>query len=228
MPSSVNDPGRGWHNRGMAARGKDETPDERPPVRGPEVDPDVLDLWSPPPTALNLDASDLWGDDALDRLAAVLPILGEDVDATPGLGLSPPINQAKDHDLTRGGDLAAGRDLPAAAHPVGAGAGGDVGVDVGVDVGGDVGGGRPARRQEFGTGRVRGLSVAGIVVLLVAVYSISVALAMVWRSNLVTGDPAEQRRVRIVTDGPLPCPMYWVAEQGAASAAPAGSCFFVG
>ena len=226
MPSSVNDPGRGWHNRGMAARGKDETPDEL--VRDRRSTRTCSICGACCSTALNLDASDLWGDDALDRLAAVLPILGEDVDATPGLGLSPPINQAKDHDLTRGGDSAAGRDLPAAAHPVGAGAGGDVGVDVGVDVGGDVGGGRPARRQEFGTGRVRGLSVAGIVVLLVAVYSISVALAMVWRSNLVTGDPAEQRRVRIATHGPLPCPMYWVAEQGAASAAPAGSCFFVG
>jgi hypothetical protein len=66
------------------------------------------------------------------------------------------------------------------------------------------------------------------VVLLAAVYAASVALAMLGRSTLVKGGPTDQRRVRIVTDGQLPCPMYRVPEGGRASSASAGSCFFVG
>ena len=65
----------------MAAGAQDEVPDERHVA---EFGPDqaVVDLWSLPPDAVDLEDEALLDEDsALDRLAAVLPVLGGDLEA---------------------------------------------------------------------------------------------------------------------------------------------------
>lgn len=194
-------------------------PGKRRAGRGPAVGDDVVDLWSLPPDAANLDDATCWNDDeaALDRLAAVLPALGADFD--------PPSKADPDPASC----LGHGSDPVPALEPQAGG------ID-----------GQPARRRPAGQGPVgrgrrsarkeqrdrkrrpgrRGLRPVDILVVLLAVYVAAVAGTLALGSK-VEGIREPAGGQRVVIDGPLPCPMYRLPAARPATTT-GGGCFFVG
>jgi hypothetical protein len=178
------------------------------------VGDDVVDLWSLPPDAANLDDATCWNDDeaALDRLAAVLPALGADFD--------PPSTADPD----RASCFGHGSDPVPALEPQAGG------IDSQLARRRPVGRGRRSARREQQDrkrrpGR-RSLRPVDILVVLLAVYVAAVA------GTLALGSMAEGTREpsggqRVVIDGPLPCPMYRLPAAPPATTT-GGGCFFVG
>jgi hypothetical protein len=179
---------------------------------------DVVDLWSLPPGAANLDDATCWNDDdALDRLAAVLPALGTDFDPPSKTGLDPAsyfgsgTGSASAHE-PQAGDADS---QPARRRPAGQGLAGQ---------------GRRSARQERRSrkrrpGR-RALRPVDILVVLLAVYVAAVAGTLALGSKAGSAhEPTGGQRV--VIDGPLPCPMYRLPAARSATTT-GGGCFFVG
>jgi hypothetical protein len=188
--------------------GSREIPGSEPPSPAGPPGP-VFDLWSPPPGALNLDESLMSDTAALDRLAAVLPVLGPDLDP----------------DLAPGPDLDPGPDLTGPALPASRGTPGPEGLLPAPSRPG------PRSRREIradaGRVRSRGLSPVSVLLLLVVVYTLSVAALLGWDAWSGQGsDPGGREGGGIVIDGPPPCPMYRSPESAKAQAS--GACFFVG
>jgi hypothetical protein len=229
----------------VAARGLDETPGDKAPQE-PEAKGDrgrggeVFDLWSLPPGALSLDGALLGDEEALDRLAAVLPILD---DAEPEPPTFPP--PAQDYEAARyrgavprptpatdplpgvrGERLRRGQvPRPDAHRRPGA-------EDRGLQRSGreaESAGLSRVRRGERARSRggARHLSLGVFLALLLAVYAASVAAMIGFQVVYGQGQGSTGRPGgRIVIDGPLPCPMYRAPQS--AEAASDGTCFFVG
>lgn len=212
IPSPLGDR-RDWHNASVVAPGRDEEPP------GPSADPrasvpgttgPVFDLWSLPPGALNLDEALMDEEATWDRLAAVLPVLGPDLDSdlTDPVLPGPPAPRS-------GAEPGPGRGAEAASGSRAAG------------------GVRPEPRSRRGTrrdlahGRTSGLSVAGLVALLVVVYVASTAAVLAWdRWRGPAPSPAGPAGGKVVIDGPPSCPMYRSQQPGQVQSS--GDCFFVG
>ncbi|HET9657853.1 MAG TPA: hypothetical protein VFP72_21045 [Kineosporiaceae bacterium] len=176
----------------------------------------VPDLWSLPSGAVSLGDEALLGQDsAFDRLAAVLPVLGEEFPPEGEPDLPGGLTRARSdlrgaHDPSPGTGLgrpAAGSNRPGAATDR--------------PRSGHRTPSTPTRTRSRRAARA--LSFRALVAILVAVYVAVVAIDLgvsAWRRG------AEIKPAEVDIDGPIACPMHRVVQPPQAEAD--GTCFFVG
>jgi uncharacterized protein YkwD len=170
-------PPSGWHNSLVVVSGRDEKPDAPPSAQDPGGP--VADLWSLPPGAFNLDEALIDDDAALDRLAAVLPVLGPDLEPDQ---------------LDPGWPVASG--------------GGSSGHDASAGSRSGRRTRREIRGDSSGRGKLS-LSAVSVLLLLVIVYAASTVLALAWKAMTgAESATAGRSDTVVVVDGPPPCPMY--------------------
>jgi hypothetical protein len=139
----------------------------------------VADLWSLPPGALNLDEALVDDEAALDRLAAVLPVLGADLESDTSDPEQPVTSS----------DGRSGPDAPGEFRPSRRSR-------------------REARGRSPGREK-RSLSAVTVLLLLVIVYVVSAVLALAWKAMTGPEPGLGGRSGdTVVIDGPPPCPMY--------------------
>lgn len=207
----------------MAVPEHDETSGDHWSAEDPGSEEEPVDLWSIPSTTLNLDDPAAWGDgeDVLGRLAEVLPISGQDM--APELALG----QVVTPERRPGTDSVVGRARSAGVRHLRS-----IPKTWSEPAPREQPTRRPRARSEARVvalpGRPPGLSLREVVLLLAAAYLVTVVGALIWGPRPEGGGSTGRDQVRVVTDGPLPCPMYEIPATDTPVSVPAGSCFFVG